>query len=428
MEPLKREVFLKSYIENKEMLDERNEKGIEKYRKGDFTLHFDGTGKKKVTVKQTKHDFLFGSTAFMLRSFEVPEKEDIFKKYFTNLFNHAVVPLYWSDLEPEEGHVRFSEDSEYIYRRPPVDTALRFCRENGLEPKGHCLAWHCFVPEWLAKYSPDERKQILERRIREIAEAYADKIPSFDIVNESASGYNVGRKRLFECYDEIGLELGAKYFPNNRKILNETNRGIWHDYASEGKYMAFRMQIEEFLRRGIPFDEIGLQFHMFGKYEAFVNGNDEYLNAVNMVEILDIYNGYNKPMHISEITIPSYTGRLPENEAIQAELTETLYRTWFATENMKSIVWWNLVDGYAAYAPLGTEEGENRYGGGLIHFDMTPKPAYEALDKLINHEWKTSFETVTEGSEYKFRGFFGTYEVTVEDENGKKTETVHFGK
>lgn len=428
MEPLKREIFLKNYIENADMLNERNTAGIEKYRKGDFTLHFDTDGKKKITVKQTRHDFIFGSTAFMLGSFEEPEKEEIFKKYFTNLFTQAVVPLYWSDLELTEGNLRFSEDSEYVYRRPPVETVLRFCRENNLEPKGHCLTWHCFVPKWLAKYSEDERKKLLEKRFREISEAYSDKIPSFDIVNESASGYNMGRKNLFENYDEIGLELGKKYFANNTKILNETNRAIWHDYDHEGKYMAFRMQLEDFIRRDIPFDEIGLQFHMFGKYEDFVNGNPEFLNAQNMVEILDIFDSYNFPMHLSEITIPSYTGRLAENEAIQAELTETLYRTWFATRNMKSIIWWNVVDGYAAYAPLGTELGENRYCGGLVHFDMTPKPAYETLDRLINHEWKTSFETLTEGREYSFRGFYGTYEVTIEDENGKKTETIHFGK
>ena len=95
---------------------------------------------------------------------------------------------------------------------------------------------------------------------------------------------------------------------------------------------------------------------------------------------------------------------------------------------MVAIVWWNLVDGYAAFAPLGSNEGENRCGGGLVRFDMSEKPAYKVLDRLINQEWNTSFEKSIEGQELSFRGFYGEYEVTVDgktytvnlDENGKE--------
>jgi hypothetical protein len=90
---------------------------------------------------------------------------------------------------------------------------------------------------------------------------------------------------------------------------------------------------------------------------------------------------------------------------------------------MKSIVWWNMVDGYAAYAPLGSNVGENRCGGGLLRFDMSRKPAYEVLDNLINKEWNTSFETVVDkNGELSFRGFYGEYEVIVDD----NTYTVNF--
>ena len=140
-----------------------------------------------------------------------------------------------------------------------------------------------------------------------------------------------------------------------------------------------------------------------------------YLDVESMLEILDVFDSYGYPMHISEITIPG-SGLNDENEEIQAYLVEKLYRTWFATRNMKSIVWWNLVDGYAAYAPLGSNVGENRCGGGLLRFDMSRKPAYEVLDNLINKEWNTSFETVVDkNGELSFRGFYGEYEIMVGD-------------
>lgn len=418
-----REKVLGSYIQNKDKLEKRNKEGIEKYRKGDFTLKF-SDDVKKVTVRQTKHKFLFGCTAFMLGSFEKPEKEVVFKDLFKNLFNQAVVPFYWSDLEPEEGKLRFDKNSENIYRRPAPDIVVDFCKENGIEPKGHCLTWCHFVPGWLEKYSPDDRKRLLEKRFKEIAERYGDSIPSFDIVNESASNYRTGKRTLFDDWDEYALELGGKYFKNNIKILNETNEAIWRDYACcEGKYMAFNMQLREFVRRGLPIDEIGLQYHIFERPESFEN-NNVFLNAEYMMEVLDIFDAYDFPMHISEITIPSYCGRIPQNEEIQAELVELLYSTWFATRNMKSIVWWNLVDGYAAYAPLGSEQGENMFAAGLVHFDMTKKPAYETLDRLINHEWKTNLEATVSGKDYSFRGFFGDYEIEIETANGVEKHTV----
>lgn len=422
-----REKVLKSYIENKDRLAKRNAEGIEKYRKGSFTLKCSDEV-KEVRIHQKKHKFLFGCTAFMLGSFERAEKEEEFKNMFLRLFNQAVVPFYWSDLEPEEGKLRFDKDSENIYRRPAPDIVVDFCKENKIEPKGHCLTWCNFVPNWLEKYDTDERKRLLEKRFKEIAERYGDSIPSFDIVNESASNYLVGRKTLFEDWDEYALLLGEKYFKNNIKILNETNEAIWRDYAvREGKYMAFNMQLREFLRRNMPIDEIGLQYHIFDAPEKFEN-NDVFLNAENMLDILDIFDAYNLPMHISEITVPGYSGRISQNEDIQAELVEILYKTWFATRNMKSIVWWNLVDGYAAYAPLGSEEGENMFGGGLVHFDMTPKPAYKVLDRLINHEWKTDIEAEISGGMYNFRGFYGEYEIELVSEKGNVKHTVNLDK
>ena len=421
---LDREKVLANFIEHKEKVDKRNQEGIEKYRKGDFTIKFESLGKKKVIVKQKTHKFLFGTTAFMLGCFEDDKKEPIYKEKFAKLFNQAVVPFYWKDLEPEENKVRFKKDSEYIYRRPAPDTVLEFCKEYGIEPKGHCLVWNSHVPSWLQKYSVQEKKEILERRVKQIADEYADKIPSFDIVNESASFYLAGQVELFDDYDKFGLKLGEKYFKNNIKIINDTNNAIWERYFCHGKYMPFNMQLKELLQEGYTFDEIGMQFHMFIRAENMTDykPQKDFLSINYHLDVLDIYSQYNLPMHISEVTVPSYFGSNETNENIQAEIVETLYKTWFATKNMKSIVWWNLVDGYAAYAPLGSSEGENYFGGGLLRFDMTEKPSYKVLDRLINHEWKTSFESEVDNDILTFRGFYGEYEVTVDG----KTYTLNF--
>jgi hypothetical protein len=51
---------------------------------------------------------------------------------------------------------------------------------------------------------------------------------------------------------------------------------------------------------------------------------------------------------------------------------------------------------------------------------MTEKPSYKVLDRLINKEWKTNIEVKVTDNEYKFRGFYGDYEIVVKDESGER--------
>ena len=63
--------------------------------------------------------------------------------------------------------------------------------------------------------------------------------------------------------------------------------------------------------------------------------------------------------------------------------------------------------------------GENYYYGGLIRFDMTPKPAYYAIKNLIEKKWHTEEEMVTNaGGKVSFKGFYGDYDVEI-TANGK---------
>ena len=74
----------------------------------------------------------------------------------------------------------------------------------------------------------------------------------------------------------------------------------------------------------------------------------------------------------------------PEKEEEQADIIEKLYSLWFSHEKMEKIIYWNLVDGYAAFTEAGNmEQGENYYRGGLLRFDMSEKPAFKRLKKLI---------------------------------------------
>jgi hypothetical protein len=54
---------------------------------------------------------------------------------------------------------------------------------------------------------------------------------------------------------------------------------------------------------------------------------------------------------------------------------------------------------------------------GLLDTEGKAKPAYHALDQLINHKWNTQIEaTAAEDGRAQFRGFYGSYTVTVQHE------------
>jgi hypothetical protein len=110
------------------------------------------------------------------------------------------------------------------------------------------------------------------------------------------------------------------------------------------------------------------------------------------------------PLYITEITVP---GNGDNGAELQAAIVENLYRLWFSTPGMAGVTWWNLGDG-AAF------QEENKALGGLLDNDMNPKPAYRALDRLINREWKTALKLQTDAAgKVSFRGFLGKYSIRV---------------
>lgn len=198
------------------------------------------------------------------------------------------------------------------------------------------------------------------------------------------------------------------------------------DYMSIRNKAIIAMLIERAIRNGARIDSIGMQFHMFFNKEDEKKETELYYDPKRIYRVLDRYSDFGKPISITEITIPAYS-QTAEDEEIQAEIIKWLYSIWFSHENVESIIYWNLVDGYAAFAPQGDmTAGENYYHGGLIRFDMTPKPAFYAIRDLFEKQWHTEETTYTSADgTVDFRGFYGDYEIIVD---GKKKFKVSLTK
>ena len=119
-----------------------------------------------------------------------------------------------------------------------------------------------------------------------------------------------------------------------------------------------------------------------------------------------------KPIHMSEITIsaPDDTGR---GRMVQAIGARNLYRIWFSQKPSMGITWWNVLDDCGAPKEPAIS--------GLFTRGMNPKPAFFALDELINKEWKTSLDALPDANgDIKFRGFRGKYRISWKSPDGSE--------
>lgn len=420
------------FKEQKDLVEERIASGIEQHRKGDGRIKLvDKNGKPvagvKVKLSQKSHQFRFGANLFMLDELETEEKNEAYKKAFADVFNMATLPFYWDSLEPERGKPRYAKDSPKVYRRPAPDLCIEFCEKHGIEPREHALAYDTFFPKWLYDASVDEVKQALEQHYAEISARYADKISTIEVTNEMD---NPAYTKFFDEPDfvEWCFKMAEKYFPNNQLVINERTGVAWEDTCRTiGKYYAY---IEANMLKGARIDAIGMQYHLFYRREAQYDRTRLTLNPQSLYRHMDLYSNFGKPLQVTEVTVPAYSWE-PEDEALQAEIIEKLYSVWFSHPNVEQIIYWNLVDGYAHLWDPDPEKiaasqgnmtiGENYYYGGLLRFDLSPKPAYLKIKELLQERWHTEVEITTdENGCAAFHGFYGDYEVSV----GADTKTV----
>ena len=427
----KRELYMKAYNENKEEVDARIADGIENYRKGYCKIRLtDKSGKpiigKKISLKQTSHDFKYGANIFLLDEFENEEKNKKYRQLFKEYFNLATVPFYWDSLEPQQGKPRYDKNSKKIYRRPAPDLCIDYCEENGIAAKLHCLVYEAFLPDWLPKYDMKAMEALYEKRIKEISERYSGRLFEFEVINET-----LGMQTRQDCVItkrrdvvEWAFKLARKYLPYEKLVINEGNRAAF--LADLGYRDPYFMQIEKCLLNGADIDKIGLQHHIFTgvndktteEYDKSIQKVSPLVNPSKIFTALDMLSEFGLPLEITEITIPTF-GDTAEDEDLQADLLKLLYSIWFSHPSVENLVYWNSVENYCYVADKDPETAhwnENRCRGALFHNDLTPKKSALMIKKLFTEIWHTDLTVTTDKDGYaEFKGFFGEYTANFDD-------------
>lgn len=381
----------------------------------------------EVVVEQVRHAFGFGNIGFdfvALANAESDAGDPVFggagpaaaaglADLWLDVFNVATLPFYWAGFEPERGH----PDTERLRR------AAAWFHERGARVKGHPLLWHTLAPEWLKPLPTDQVEAVARDRVRREVTDFAGLIDTWDAINE------VVIMPVFA--NEAALERPADPRPNAiTRLCREQGRIATVRLAFEEARAAdptatlllndfdlstaYECLIEGVLEAGIEVDAIGLQTHM----------HQGYWGEERTLEVIERFARYGLPLHFTETTLlsgdlmppeiddlndyqPASWPSTPEGEARQADEIERHYRTLASHPSVEAVTYWGITD-------LGAWLGAP---AGLVRADGNPKPAYDALRRLVKQEWwlsPTRLRTDSDGR-VSVSGWAGDYRVASGD-------------
>lgn len=386
-----------------ETIIERAPERIRQHRMADLILRVeDADGRPapgvEVRVEQVRHAFLFGCNIFRWGNLP-PELEPIYRERFKEVFNYATLPFYWASYEPQQGQTREAQ----------LRAVATWCRDNGITPKGHPVVWnhHAGAPRWLPA-EPAEARRLSDERITAILSGFRGLIDIWDVVNEAVDPFRF-ENPLTQLFREPGtVPFVADCFKLARAAAPEATL-VLNDYRLDQDFGRLAAQLVDDDGRPL-YDVIGLQTHQHGRV----------LPPDRLQAVCDGFARLGVPLHFTETTIVSGPRTdagwrtTPEGEAAQAAAVERYYTTLFAHPAVQAITWWDFSDNGAwQQAPAG-----------FLRHDMSPKPAYEVLRRLIRQDWWTN-ETVRTGPDgtVTVRVFRGLQRVSA----GERSQEVAVG-
>ncbi len=372
---------------------------IEKHRKADAAVMVTFQGKPasgaKVSVEQTRHAFLFGSNIFLWGRVGDEEAEAAYRRRFAELLNYATLPFYWPSYEPERGRPQH-EHAEQV---------ARWCKEHGVATKGHPLAWNFAESRWLPDDSQEVRR-LQMGRIEDCVSRFAGLIDRWDVVNEAThfdrEEFLKRAPKLSGLWKQLGrVEFTRECFEHARKAGPKATLLI-NDYRTDPAYVKLVEQLVDAQGKRL-YDVIGIQSHMHG---------GAWTNAKTW-EACERFARFGVPLHFTETTILSGDAgwerkgpwlTTPDGEAKQAREVTRFYTMLFSHPAVEAITWWDFSD----------RRAWQRAPAGFLRADMSPKPAYNELLRLVKGKWwtRTEAQTGADGAA-RFRGFLGEYRVKV---------------
>jgi GH35 family endo-1,4-beta-xylanase len=327
-----------------------------------------------VQIQQTKHLFAFGSAINYLVLSDAN-----YANFFKNHFEWAVMEneSKWYSNEPTQGNVTYTT----------ADNIYNWCEANKIIMRGHCIYWEAesVVQDWIKNlsYAPlpatSPLRTAVENRMNSAVNHFKGKFLHWDVDNEMCNnsfyadrlGYSI-RPWMFQAAHAIDPD--CLLFLNDYNVIN----GGYN--LDSYKQMAYDLDAQ-----GAPLHGLGVQCHMTTGFSIdTVKARFDSVAEVNL------------PIWVTE-----FDDSQPD-ENIRADELENFYRVAFSHPAVNGILMWGF-----------WQSSMWRSDAYIVNSDWSLNAAGQRYKALMN-EWTTKDSNTTDpNGKAGFRGFHGTYEITL---------------
>jgi endo-1,4-beta-xylanase len=327
----------------------------------------------------------------LAREFNMLEPEDVLK---------------WETVHPQRQSFDFSQP----------DRLIDFAAAHGMKVRGHTLVWHQQNPKWLTdgNFSSEELAQILKNHIKTVVGHYRGKIFAWDVVNEAFDELHpvTLRNTIWTVPQVRARSVGANLGPTQespkesvkesaREPEKESSRSSEQEEQPAYFYIeqAFRWaheadpaallfyneaeanvvnpksdavyaMVQDFRRRGVPINGVGLQMHI-ANLQTDVSSISANIQRFTELGV---------QVHITEMDVslpvdPSGDAH-PEDLQRQADLYREIAAACLSHPGCTAIQTWGFTD---KYSWIGSHSKHTKGAALLFDGRYQPKLAYRTL-------------------------------------------------
>ena len=287
-----------------------------------------------------------------------------------------------------ENEMKFdaTEPSENRFNYNNGDKMVKYAKQNGMRVRGHALAWHSQVPNWVNNYKNDKKKllSVLKNHIDNVVGHWKGQVDEWDVVNEAISNNEPQWRGYSVWYQGIGPEFIDSAFvwahaadPNAELCYNDYN--LEQGVNPKAKAGFLLEQVKRWVANGIPIHCVGSQTHVEDTTtdKHFIGSPDSLRALAKELAKLNI------KLKITELDIGFKSGiNVSQSDLERQGKTFREYLDIILEEpNADTYLIWGVSD---KWSWLG---GLNRQKGLIYDDNLKPKPAFDSiLVRLQNFE------------------------------------------
>ena len=330
----------------------------------------------EISLELTRHEFFFGHCDL------ATESDMKTRDLLLDLFNYTCPGniTKWRAFATGPNEYDFSK----------IDVALAFCREHDIVLEWHFLCG--YHPAWLETVTTDSEKARFQiENGRNVLQRYHDKVQFFQVINEDWLTH-IGRAKVYA--DQTA------WFSELKQEFPDVELGVcdcW-SYNLEGRLP----RVDELKTRYPGINFISMHAH---------KPRQLWASPKEMYETYDPYLDTGIRIHVTEfgIILGEITGGYRSGKWNEEKLAEYFVQAMATAYSHEAVRVFNLWSNYEKFtgSTLFTEDGE-------------PNEKYRAIKSLLHDKLATRVAGRTdEAGRCAFRGFHGTYDVSLRLPSGQ---------